>query len=107
MWLFDYIKPKKFDNRSPKWKYIRSKHLESQPECAVCGSSQKVEVHHIIPVSVDQSKELDPNNLITLCDKYCHFIFGHLMDWKSWNPDIIADAKQFAKKISKKPYRKV
>jgi hypothetical protein len=65
----------------------------------VCGSSIKPEVHHIIPVHVDASKELDLNNLITLCDQYCHFIFGHLMNWELYNSNIIEDAKIFNNKI--------
>lgn len=87
-------------NRSPKWKQVRKLHLSKQPNCMVCGSSYKPEVHHIIPVHADPSKELDPENLITLCDKYCHFIFGHLMNWWSYNPNIIEDAKIFSSKIS-------
>lgn len=85
--------------RSPKWKQVRKEHLLKQPNCMVCGSSLKPEVHHIVPVHVDPSKELDSNNLITLCDKYCHFIFGHFMNWWSYNPDIIQDAHNFHAKI--------
>lgn len=85
--------------RSSKWKQVRKLHLLKQPNCMVCGSSSKPEVHHIIPVHIDSSKELDPNNLITLCDKYCHFIFGHLMNWSSYNPSIIEDARYYSAKI--------
>jgi 5-methylcytosine-specific restriction protein A len=89
--------------RSPKWSEVRSQHLSIQPKCAICGSSTKPEVHHIVPVHIDSSRELDPNNLITLCDKYCHFIFGHLMNWKSWNEQIIQDSIYFSSKIRLKP----
>lgn len=85
--------------RSPKWKSIRTEHLKKYPSCMACGSTKNPEVHHIIPVHIDSDKELDPNNLITLCDKYCHFIFGHLMNWKSWNPDIISDSIAYKTKI--------
>ena len=56
-----------------------------------------------MPVHVDPSKELDESNLITLCDKYCHFIFGHLMSWHSWNTDILSDAQLFNEKINNRP----
>lgn len=89
--------------RSSNWKQIRKKHLDKQPCCASCGSCTKPEVHHIVPVHIDPSKELDEDNLITLCDKYCHFVFGHLMNWKSYNINILEDAKVFNEKINNKP----
>lgn len=89
--------------RSSQWPKKRKQHLEKFPCCAVCGSYTKPEVHHIIPVHVDRSKELDDNNLITLCDKYCHFIFGHLMSWKSWNTNIVEEAARFSDIIKNRP----
>lgn len=86
--------------RSGKWSKVRKEHLSKNPTCAVCGTSTKLEVHHIVPVHIDETKELDPDNLITLCDKYCHFIFGHLMNWNFYNTSIINDAAVFSKKIS-------
>jgi 5-methylcytosine-specific restriction endonuclease McrA len=70
-----------------------------------CGSCKKPEVHHIVPVHLAPELELDPENLITLCDKYCHFIFGHLMNYKSWNVDVLEDSKTYLKKIKDKPYK--
>lgn len=92
-----------FQQRSKNWKKTRELYLKIHPCCEVCGSCVKPEVHHIIPVHIDESKELDQENLITLCDKYCHFIFGHLMNWRSHNPDIINDAKMFSNKIKDRP----
>lgn len=68
-----------------------------------CGSCKKPEVHHIVPVHLNPDLELDPENLITLCDKYCHFIFGHLMDYKSWNVDVVGDSAEYLQKIQNKP----
>lgn len=101
MWLFKNYFGK--TPRSPKWSKTRADYLKDNPCCAVCGSCYKPEVHHIIPVHVDASKELDLNNLITLCDKYCHFIFGHLMNWKSYNLNIRKDADEFNEKIRGRP----
>jgi len=89
--------------RSYLWKKVRQKHLDNNPCCAACGSCTKLEVHHIIPVSVDPSKELDENNLITLCDKYCHFVFGHLMNWKSYNSNVLLDTSVFLNKVKTRP----
>ena len=70
-----------------------------------CGSCKKPEVHHIVPVHLAPQLELDPENLITLCDKYCHFIFGHLMNYKSWNVDVLEDSKAYLQKIKDKRYK--
>lgn len=100
MWLFN--KKIRFAERSPKWKVLRDSFIKKNPCCSVCGSCAKPEVHHIIPVHLDPEKELEDTNLITLCDKYCHFVFGHLMNWKNYNPHIIEDAKIFNKKIKER-----
>ena len=89
--------------RSSQWPKIRKEHLNSQPCCAACGSCEKPEVHHIVPYHIDPSKELDPNNLITLCDKYCHFAIGHLMSYHSWNPQVIEDARVYNIKVKNRP----
>jgi hypothetical protein len=47
--------------------------------------------------------ELEPSNLITLCDKYCHFVFGHLMNYKSWNKNIIEDAEVYYNSVRSRP----
>lgn len=94
---------KYYTKRSSQWPKVRAEHIKKEPCCQVCGSSKKPEVHHIVPVNVDPSKELDPDNLITLCDKYCHFIFGHLMNWRSYNETIREDAPRWIKKIKNRP----
>jgi len=76
--------------RSPKWNAVRKKFLAAHPTCAVCGGKTKVEVHHIIPFSIDPSKELDEKNLISLCEGRqhltCHLIIGHGGDYRDYNP---------------------
>lgn len=96
-----------FDNiygRSPKWRDVRNTHVKNNPACAACGRKDGLEVHHIVPYNVDPSLELNPNNLITLCDKQCHFLFGHLCDWKSWNSDVVSDCLVYRNKINNRPY---
>lgn len=92
-----------FSSRSSSWPKLRKQHLTKFPKCAACGRLSKVEVHHIVPVHVDPDKELDPDNLITLCDNPCHIVFGHLLDYKSWNINVIEDCKDYHKKIVNKP----
>lgn len=95
--------PKFYIQRSSQWPKVRKKHIEKQPCCMACGSCKKPQVHHIVPVHLDPSKELDPNNLITLCGKHCHFVFGHFMSYHSWNENIIEDAEEYLEKINNRP----
>ena len=94
-----------FSTRSNQWNKVRKEHLTKYNECFICRRRTDLDVHHIVPVHVNPDRELDPDNLITLCGKYCHFIFGHLMDWKSWNPNIRSDATMFRNRMQTKPYK--
>lgn len=89
--------------RSSSWSKVRLEHLKNYPNCAACGRNKKLEIHHIKPYSKYPELELDPDNLITLCDDPCHFVFGHLMNYKSWNPSVIEDCKIYNDKINKRP----
>lgn len=90
--------------RSSSWKKIRNEFLKNNNQCAACGRKTKLEVHHIIPYHVDSTKELDVDNLIVLCDDYCHFIFGHLGDWRSWNVNVVNDCNQYYNKRVNRPH---
>lgn len=80
-------------HRSRAWHTMRGSHLSTHPTCAACGSRTRLQVHHVVPVSVDPSRMLDPSNLITLCNSFsagvnCHLFFGHVGNWTCWNPDV-------------------
>lgn len=94
----------RYATRSPKWRTVRKEFLKNNTKCAACGSTKDLEVHHIVPVHIDSSKELDMDNLITLCAESCHILFGHLMDFKSHNPSVIDDCIIISNKISNRPY---
>jgi len=91
--------------RSSKWKKIREEHLKKQPFCMICGNTKDLVPHHILPFHTDPEKELDPENLITLCEGSfnCHLFFGHLKNWTKYNPNIVEDAKIWREKIGFKP----
>ena len=93
-----------YSSRSSNWNKIRKTHLEENNSCCGCGKTDKLEVHHIEPYHVNPNRELDPSNLITLC-KSCHFTIGHLMDWSSWNIDVISDCKVYLNKVKNRPYQ--
>ena len=98
-------------SRSPRWSTVRKKHLEANPVCAACGSTEKLEVHHIMPFHLDPELELEPTNLITLCESKkngvtCHLLFGHLGNYKSFNKNAKEDAELWKDKISNRPEKK-
>lgn len=90
--------------RSSKWPKVRDEHLKLDPVCNVCGGKEDLNVHHIVPFHIDKSKELDPNNLITLCNgNGCHFAFGHLYNWSSYNSEVKTDTHNFKSKVTTRP----
>lgn len=94
--------------RSSKWAAVRKQHLVLQPTCAVCGGSSSVEVHHVRPFHLHPELELDPSNLITLCESKksgvnCHLWYGHIGNFKSFNSTVADDAKLWLIKFIGRP----
>ena len=91
--------------RSGEWSGVRREHINKFPLCAVCGKKKLLmanQVHHCLPFHLDQTKELDPDNLITLCRDH-HFLLGHLQNFKSYNSEIKKDAEYIQNKIKNRP----
>jgi hypothetical protein len=94
--------------RSSKWPEVRAKHLQAHPTCAVCGGKEKLEVHHKLPFHLTPALELDPENLITLCESNkggvnCHLFFGHLGNFRSYNASVEQDVTGWPGKIKGRP----
>lgn len=94
--------------RSSKWNKVRKEHLKNNPTCALCGGTKKLNVHHIRPFHVHPELELEPSNLITLCEDkgegiYCHLFFGHLGNYKSINVTVVEDIKIWREKLAGRP----
>lgn len=85
--------------RSPEWPRVAHEHLSHEPACVVCGHRGKgLQVHHIKPFHLFPNLELDPNNLITLCEirgRTHHLLIGHLDDWESYNVRVREDSKHY------------
>ena len=91
----DVIKGKPKHLRSPQWDDVRDAHVEKHPTCAACGSATHLQVHHIKPFHLFRELELDPTNLLTLCeqsDTKCHLRVGHHGSWKKYNENVVQDA---------------
>jgi 5-methylcytosine-specific restriction endonuclease McrA len=88
--------------RSPEWSSVQKEHRLREPACVACGYKGRwLQVHHIKPFHLYPQLELDPNNLITLCERprrNHHLLLGHLGAWKSYNEHVREDAKHFYRK---------
>jgi hypothetical protein len=82
-------------SRSPKWRHVEKTFLLTHRVCAACNTSLKLQVHHKMPFHLDATLELNPDNLISLCMDVneCHLHIGHGGNWKSYNPNVVADAE--------------
>ena len=78
-------------DRSPKWPALRNAYIKVHPSCIVCGKPAE-EVHHVVPVHIDPSKELDISNLCSVCSDD-HLRIGHLGNFQNVNPDILLHAR--------------
>jgi hypothetical protein len=90
--------------RHKTWKKVRASHLFKHGRCAVCGLTTKLQVHHIVPFHIAPALELEPSNLVTLCEngKYgirCHQLIGHLGDYRRVNPAARSDALAWNAKL--------
>ncbi len=85
--------------RSPHWPHVEKEHLLHEPSCAACGHRGKgLQVHHIKPFHLHPNLELDPRNLITLCEikgREHHLLLGHLDEWESYNVNVREDVKRY------------
>ncbi len=91
--LLDKIKGKipRGKRRHKGWNKLRKEYIKTHKECAACGGTKKLELHHIKPFHLYPKSEMDLNNLIVLCDKkgrHCHRIFGHFYNWKLYNISV-------------------
>ena len=92
--------------RSDKWPEVERAFREKNPTCAACDCTT-VQVHHVLPFHFAillgrPDLELDPRNLITLCEKEKgedaadhHLLLGHLDDFQSYNRDVREFAATF------------
>ena len=88
--------------RDSRWREVRAEHIQKEPVCQACGKTTKLDVHHIVPVAIDKSRELDPENLITLCNQPCHLVFGHFMSYYCYNSAVRKMAAEYRAALDKR-----
>lgn len=90
--------------RLPQWPSVQKAHLRIEPDCQVCGTRRRLEVHHVVPVHDDPTLELVATNLLTLCRAH-HYTFGHLCLWTSHNPQVREHCRVWAALIAARPMK--
>ena len=78
-------KPLVLGGRSSQWGKLSKQFLKANPYC-FCGEKATT-THHVIPFSVDRTRELDVQNLLAVCE-HCHIRFAHLGSFRSYEKDI-------------------
>jgi hypothetical protein len=73
---------------SPATKKAMAEYRKQHPRCEWDGCSEKVDVHHIVPVHVDPTLAADPENLISLGSARCHLCAGHGGDYQQWIDNV-------------------
>jgi 5-methylcytosine-specific restriction protein A len=107
--LADRLAGKPASPRSPHWPAVRRAHLVREPACAACAACAtrtRLAVHHVRPVHLYPELELEPANLLTLCEGPGggdHLTFGHLGAWAAWSPTVRADAADYLRKRLNRP----
>lgn len=93
--------------RSSQWSSFKVQFAKTHPKvCAVCGTTKGLQLHHKTPFSRDKSRELDPTNVVWLCEQgehSCHLIFGHLYSFFSYNLDLDNTIKEWNVLITNRP----
>lgn len=62
-------------------------HRKKYPICVATGRTTGLQVHHVVPVSVDPSMAADPLNLITL-ERKAHLVIGHAGNYKNYVKNV-------------------
>lgn len=86
-------------NRASGWQDVRLKVVKEHPYCSICNKTEGLHVHHKKPFHLWPELELSLDNLMVLCVN-CHLMWGHLLDWKSYNEQIDKDIIR----IAQRPY---
>jgi 5-methylcytosine-specific restriction protein A len=99
------VREKLKSKRSPRWNEVRDTYIKTHSNCAACGSTKNLQVHHVIPFHLHPELELDTSNLITLCmdTGECHLNVGHGGSFRFYNENVKLDSAKFlsSKKIEK------
>lgn len=106
-WLKDLLagRPELGGLRSAKWPAFRKQQIALRGgKCEICGSTEKLELHHIESFASNPARELDPTNVSVLCESnnksvICHRFFGHKGDYKKINPEVKEDIAIWKKRL--------
>lgn len=86
------------DDRAGRWEVDTSAGVDNG-SCRCCGRRDTLNVHHIKPFHIDESLELEFDNLVTLCREH-HFHIGHKDNWKDSNSNVCGDCDRMRAKLN-------
>jgi len=98
-----YLNLKAPDKASINWSWQRCRRdflKKTGKVCVCCGTTKKIQVHHILPRHIRPDLAVDQTNLIALC-RDCHFHIGHLNSYFTYNEKVDL-ACWYVRKISVK-----
>ena len=105
-WFVDLWRTQQFGGlRSSQWPQVRKEVLQEHPNCEVCGTNKSLAVHHCTPFNTRPELELLKSNLLVLCESagmQCHITFGHLGNYKFYNPNVRADVEMWQTKVAQR-----
>lgn len=59
-----------------EWRELSRRTREGCPRCAICGCTERLQVHHVLDRRLYPAYRLDPDNLVVLCPS-CHTFGRH------------------------------
>lgn len=103
----DRLRGARLQARSSLWGTIRERHLVTHGVCEACGQLDNLSVHHKKPYHLFPQLELEPSNLITLCEDgpagmNCHLLLGHGGNWICWIEAVEQYAAQMRQMIDQR-----
>lgn len=110
-------KPVLTTKRHSGWGPASHLYVLRYPSCYVCGrlvwkglkAVCPYSIHHALPFHLYPELEMDEANWVTVCEYRsfnCHFVAGHLLDWRSWNADIRKQGPVIHAMFANRPYKR-
>lgn len=72
---------KRNSSRAKAWRELSAKIRAETGACEACGSTERLNVHHVLSRKTHPAFTFEPKNLICLCARH-HFLLHHGHEWE-------------------------
>ncbi len=96
-------KPRSPEGRDPMWAELARHVIAEVGCCECCRTKENLEAHHKYPYHLFPALEMVRDNIKVLCRR-CHFMIGHLDDWKSYNRNVDSDCAWLESEFRNRPF---